>query len=86
MDEDVLAVRKRLETKIRETSNELKEFGRERIDQATREWKSEIARLDMRLVSLERLVWNRMFVFLAGFVSGLAFATIGLVMLASLSA
>ncbi|MEP5770921.1 hypothetical protein [Nisaea sp.] len=81
MDEDLQAIKKRLETKLRENSHELKEFSRERTEQMAREMKSEIGRLDMRMSGLERLIWNRLLVFAAGVFLGLAMAAIGLMLL-----
>ncbi len=78
MDEDLQAIKKRLETKIREQSHELKEFSRERAEQTVREMRSEIGRLDFRVSGLERFLWNRLFVFLAGAIFGLTVAVIGI--------
>lgn len=78
MDEDLQAIKKRLETKIRENSHELKDFSREKADQTVREMRSEIGRLDMRMSGLERLLWNRLFVFAAGAIFGLVIAVTGL--------
>lgn len=78
VDEDFQAIKKRLEIKIREQSHELKEYSRERAEQTVREMRSEIGRLDFRVSGLERLLWNRLFVFLAGAIFGLTVAVIGM--------
>ncbi|AZQ68918.1 hypothetical protein EF888_18370 [Silicimonas algicola] len=84
MDEDVQALKKRLETKIRENASDLKEFTRERTDQAMLELRSEIGRVDMRISGLERLLWNRFATFLAGAVFGVAVSAIGLLAIKAL--
>ncbi len=83
MDEDLQAIKKRLETKIRENSHELKEFSRERADQTAGEMRADIRRLDMRMSGLEKLLWNRLLTFAAGAIFGLAIAVIGLALMAS---
>jgi len=80
MNDDMQTIKKRLETKIRENRYELKELSRENCSQIERKLGSEIRRLDFRMASLERLVWNRLLVFFVGFFIGLVIAGVGLML------
>lgn len=83
MDDDIHTVKKRLETKLRESSYELREFSRENSAQIERKLTSEIGRLDLRMRSLERLIWNRTGVLFVGILIGIIMATIGSLLIQS---
>ncbi len=70
MEQDIAAIKKRLETKIRETNSGLKEYTRDQVDRIEGKLTADVHRLDGRMRSLERLMWNRLGVFLAGTVVG----------------
>ena len=61
--------KRRVEAKIQANKVEAREFARDRVDQLRKELKDDIGRLDFRMATVERLIWNRLFVFGAGFLA-----------------
>ena len=76
--QDINAIKKRLETKIRLSQNELKEFTREKLELSERQIKSDIGRLDMRMRSIENLISKRITVFILGAIFGALLAFMGM--------
>lgn len=79
-DEDIAAIKKRIERKIFENSHALKEQFRNEMLELERRRFSDTQRLDLRLSSLEQLLWkerrigSRQIFFFLGVVAGIIIA------------